>query len=75
MAPGLIDLHLHMFFGTGSEISEIDGRTPRANSPFSIPPDGFTFRAGVTTAVCPSMGKSLPRSFSVFYGAQWLENF
>ena len=38
-------------------------KTKRANSPYSIPPDGFTFRAGVTTAACPSMGWKNFRQF------------
>lgn len=42
--PGLIDLHVHAFHGTepGSYIA--DGWD-------ALPPDGFTFRAGVTTVV------------------------
>lgn len=42
--PGLIDLHVHAFHGTepGSYI---------ANGWDALPPDGFTFRAGVTTVV------------------------
>src|SRR5690554_739582 len=44
ITPGLIDLHGHHFHGT----------VPHrylSNSFTALPPDGFTFRAGVTTAV------------------------
>ena len=42
VSPGLIDIHGHHFFGT----------VPHrylSNSYSALPPDGFTFRAGVTT--------------------------
>jgi dihydroorotase len=42
VTPGLIDIHGHHFFGT---VSHRD----YSNSFSSLPPDGFTFRAGVTT--------------------------
>ena len=44
VTPGLIDMHVHVFMGNdlGAYI---------ANGPTSIAPDGFTFRAGVTTVV------------------------
>ena len=44
VTPGLIDMHVHVFNGhtPGSYIA--DGAT-------SVPPDGFTFRSGVTTVV------------------------
>ncbi|NMC36943.1 MAG: amidohydrolase/deacetylase family metallohydrolase [Bacteroidales bacterium] len=44
VTPGLIDMHVHAFHGTdrGSYI---------ANGWDALPPDGFTFRAGVTTVV------------------------
>ena len=42
--PGLIDIHVHVFWGTKPD-SYI------SNSYTSLPPDGFTFRAGVTTVV------------------------
>ncbi len=44
VTPGLIDMHVHAFHGTerGSYIA--DGWD-------ALPPDGFTFRAGVTTVV------------------------
>ncbi|MFB3131221.1 MAG: amidohydrolase/deacetylase family metallohydrolase, partial [Rhodothermales bacterium] len=44
VTPGLIDLHTHVFFGT-----EPDAYL--SNSYSSLPPDGFTFRSGVTTVV------------------------
>lgn len=44
VTPGLIDLHGHHFHGT-----EPDAYL--SNSFTALPPDGFTFRAGVTTAV------------------------
>ena len=43
VTPGLVDLHAHVFFGTESDTY--------SNSYTSLPPDGFTFRAGVTTVV------------------------
>jgi dihydroorotase len=43
VTPGLIDLHVHVFTGTGE---------PRSYAgDLSVYPDGFTFRSGVTTAV------------------------
>lgn len=42
VTPGLIDIHGHHFFGTESH-------RDYNNSFSSVPPDGFTFRAGVTT--------------------------
>ena len=44
VAPGLVDLHTHVFFGTQPNSAYSDGSS-------AIPPDGFTFRAGVTTIV------------------------
>ena len=43
VTPGLIDLHVHVFWGTR------DGAY-LANSFNSLPPDGFTLQHGVTTA-------------------------
>ena len=53
VTPGLIDLHAHVFAGTGQGISNGNG---------SVVPDAHTFRAGVTTVVdCGSAGwKSFP---------------
>jgi dihydroorotase len=44
VTPGLIDLHGHVFAGTEPEHTYSNGR-------LSVAPDGFTFRAGVTTIV------------------------
>lgn len=43
VAPGLIDLHVHVYNGTGEKGSYAGD--------LSVPPDGFTFRSGVTTVV------------------------
>lgn len=55
--PGIIDIHTHLFFGT-----EPDAYL--SNSFSSLPPDAFTFRSGVTTAV--DAGSSGWRNFNVF---------
>ena len=44
VSPGLIDMHTHNFYGT------VHNRY-LANSFIAVPPDGFTFRSGVTTVV------------------------
>lgn len=44
VSPGLIDMHVHVFWG-----SDMEG-TYR-NGPMSVPPDGFALRTGVTTVV------------------------
>ncbi|MGH9338870.1 MAG: amidohydrolase/deacetylase family metallohydrolase [Acidobacteriota bacterium] len=44
VVPGLVDLHAHVFYGTEPNADYSNGYN-------SIPPDGFTFRAGVTTVV------------------------
>lgn len=57
VTPGLVDMHSHNFFGT----------LPNAylsNSFGSLPPDGFTFRSGVTTLV--DVGGAGWRNFEVF---------
>ena len=57
VVPGLIDMHAHVFYGT----------TPDAyiaNAYTSVQPDGFTFRAGVTTVV--DAGSSGWRNFRTF---------
>jgi dihydroorotase len=43
ITPGLIDIHVHAFAGITPDEA--------ANGDMSLPPDGFTLRAGVTTAV------------------------
>jgi dihydroorotase len=57
VTPGLIDMHVHVFYGTdkGSYI---------ANGWDALPPDGFTFRAGVTTVV--DAGSAGWRNFRTF---------
>jgi len=44
VTPGLIDIHSHNFFGTQEDHYLGDGFE-------ALPPDGFTFRTGVTTVV------------------------
>lgn len=44
VTPGLIDMHVHAFHGTDPISYIADGWD-------ALPPDGFTFRAGVTTVV------------------------
>ncbi len=57
ITPGLIDMHTHVFYGTdkGSYI---------ANGWDAVPPDGFTFRSGVTTVV--DAGSAGWRNFRAF---------
>ena len=43
VTPGLIDIHVHVYAGTGERHSYAGDN--------SVYPDGFTFRAGVTTVV------------------------
>ena len=43
VTPGLIDIHVHVYTGTGNKNSYTGDR--------SVYPDGFTFRSGVTTVV------------------------
>jgi dihydroorotase len=57
VTPGLIDMHVHAFHGT-------DPDSYIANGWDALPPDGFTFRAGVTTVV--DAGSSGWRNFRVF---------
>lgn len=57
VTPGLIDIHTHNFAGT-----EPDGGY--SNGQNSVPPDGFTFRTGVTTVV--DQGCAGWRNFRVF---------
>ena len=44
VTPGIIDMHVHAFWGTAPGAYIANGHT-------ALPPDGFTFRAGVTTVV------------------------
>lgn len=57
ITPGIIDIHAHMFWGT-----EPDAYI--SNSHASLPPDGFTFRSGVTTVV--DAGSAGWRNFKTF---------
>lgn len=57
VTPGLVDIHVHVFAGTNKEQHYMNG-------PNSLPPDGFTLRAGVTTVV--DAGSSGWRSFPIF---------
>jgi len=57
VTPGLIDIHGHHFFGTESDAY-------LSNSYAALPPDGFTFRSGVTTVV--DAGGSGWRNFLAF---------
>ena len=57
VTPGLIDMHVHVFNGTETDAYIANGLT-------SLPPDGFTFRAGVTTVV--DAGSSGWKNFRLF---------
>jgi len=57
VTPGIIDMHVHVFNGTDVDAYIANGLT-------SLPPDGFTFRAGVTTVV--DAGSSGWRNFRLF---------
>jgi len=57
VTPGLIDLHVHNFSGTLKDAAY-------SNSWNSVAPDGFTFRAGVTTVV--DQGCAGWRNFGIF---------
>ena len=57
VVPGLIDMHVHVFHGTRQD-------EYISNSFTSLPPDGFTFRYGVTTVV--DAGSSGWRNFKTF---------
>ena len=58
VTPGLVDIHAHVFAG-GEGLG-----TAFAGGPFSIPPDGLSFRSGVTTVV--DAGSSGWRNFAEF---------
>ncbi|MFD3484220.1 amidohydrolase/deacetylase family metallohydrolase [Streptomyces sp. NPDC058665] len=55
LAPGFIDMHTHLFRGD---------QEAYANGVLGLPPDGFTFRAGVTTAL--DTGSSGAENFELF---------
>src|SRR6185436_16661639 len=56
VTPGLIDIHTHVYTNTGERGSYAGDN--------SIPPDGFTYRVGVTTIV--DAGSSGWRNFEDF---------
>jgi dihydroorotase len=56
VTPGLVDMHVHVYAGTG--------RRRAYNGDNSVYPDGFTFRAGVTTVA--DAGSSGWRNFADF---------
>lgn len=57
VSPGLIDIHSHNFFGT-------EPNSYLSNSFTALPPDGFSFRSGVTTIV--DVGGAGWRNFRMF---------
>jgi len=57
VTPGIIDLHVHVYYGTKMDQGLMNG-------PTSVQPDAFSFRAGVTTFV--DVGSSGWRSFPDF---------
>ncbi len=57
VTPGLVDLHVHAFYSADKELGWGGGAD-------SLPPDGFTLRSGVTTAV--DAGSSGWRTFLDF---------
>ncbi len=57
VTPGLIDIHSHNFYGTKEDHYLGDGFE-------ALPPDGFTFRSGVTTVV--DAGGAGWKTFSTF---------
>jgi len=57
VTPGIIDMHAHAFHGTNPDSYIADGWD-------ALPPDGFTFRSGVTTIV--DAGSAGWRNFRTF---------
>lgn len=57
VVPGVLDIHSHNFWGTTEDAY-------LANSYTALPPDGFSFRAGVTTLV--DVGGAGWRNFKTF---------
>ena len=57
ITPGIIDIHTHVFYGTKPHSYLSDGLS-------ALPPDGFTFRVGVTTIV--DVGGAGWRNFEQF---------
>lgn len=65
VVPGLIDIHGHHYYGTEPDHYLSDGHS-------ALPPDGFTFRAGVTAVV--DAGGAGWRNFSDFYSKAFLNS-
>lgn len=57
ISPGLLDIHSHNFHGTESD-------NYLSNSYSALPPDGFTFKSGITTIV--DVGGAGWRNFKIF---------
>lgn len=57
VTPGLIDCHVHVFYGTLPDAAYSNGFN-------SVPPDPFTFRSGVTTVV--DAGSAGWKNFNIF---------
>ncbi len=57
VTPGIIDIHVHVFWGTMPDAYI-------SNSYTSLPPDGFTFPSGVTTIV--DAGSAGWKNFRIF---------
>ena len=57
LAPGFIDMHCHHFFGTDPDAYLSNGNQ-------ALPPDGFTFRNGVTSVL--DTGGSGWKNFELF---------
>jgi dihydroorotase len=57
VTPGILDIHVHVFYGTKNEQALMNGGS-------SVGPDAFSFRAGVTTFV--DAGSSGWRGFQDF---------
>ena len=57
VTPGIIDIHVHVYYGTKNDQALMNGMT-------AVAPDAFSFRAGVTTFV--DAGSSGWRTFPDF---------
>ena len=57
VTPGLIDMHAHVFAGTEPDHGLSNGLS-------ALPPDGFTFRLGITTIV--DVGGAGWKTFPIF---------
>jgi len=63
VAPGLVDIHVHLYFSTALQ-SNLHGDSSSFAGFRAVHPDGFTFRTGVTTVV--DAGSSGWRNFPEF---------